>query len=140
MFLVCIFNLEIICLEQWFLTWVRSNPRGSVSQSQGFGGGQDTHPTHMIRDDTPRFAVNIHYYVLFLCENHVLKRHCQDLSAQVRMLVRSRRVTLRAQTYIGTPRTAQWRFMTIERVLVHQTRLLTKEQWLFRYADNGTFR
>ena len=36
---------------------------GSVSQSQGFGGGQDTHPTHMIRDDTPRFAVNIHYYV-----------------------------------------------------------------------------
>ena len=46
---------------------------GSVSQSQGFGGGQDTHPTHMIRDDTPRFAVNIHYYVfVFLCENHVL--------------------------------------------------------------------
>lgn len=30
-------------LGQWFLTWVRSNPRGSVSQSQGFGGGQDTH-------------------------------------------------------------------------------------------------
>lgn len=44
-------------LAQWFLTWVRSNPRGSVSQSQGFGGGQDTHPTHMIRDDTPRLAI-----------------------------------------------------------------------------------
>ena len=25
-------------LEQWFLNWVRSNPRGSVSQFQGFGG------------------------------------------------------------------------------------------------------
>ena len=43
--------------KQWFLTWVRSNPRGSVSQSQGSGGGQDTHPTHMIRDDTPRLAI-----------------------------------------------------------------------------------
>ncbi|KAG9339868.1 hypothetical protein JZ751_022373 [Albula glossodonta] len=31
--------------------------KGSVSQSQGFGGGQDTHPTHMIRDDTPRLAI-----------------------------------------------------------------------------------
>ena len=26
-------------LSQWFLNWVRSNPRGSVSQNQGFGGG-----------------------------------------------------------------------------------------------------
>src|SRR4029434_3452161 len=26
-----------------FLTWVRSNPRGSLSHSQGFGRGQDTH-------------------------------------------------------------------------------------------------
>ncbi|KAG9341995.1 hypothetical protein JZ751_018313 [Albula glossodonta] len=32
-------------------------PPGSVSQSQGFGGGQDTHPTLMIRDDTPRLAI-----------------------------------------------------------------------------------
>ena len=34
-------NLEsFICqhLDQWFLTWVRSNPRGSVSQFEGFGG------------------------------------------------------------------------------------------------------
>ena len=28
-------------LDQWFLTWVRSNPRGSLSQSQGFGRGQE---------------------------------------------------------------------------------------------------
>ncbi|KAF2347932.1 hypothetical protein FHG87_021314 [Trinorchestia longiramus] len=46
-----------LTLDQWFLTWVRSNPRGSVSQSPGFGGGQDTHPTHMIRDDTPCLAI-----------------------------------------------------------------------------------
>ncbi|KAF2355415.1 hypothetical protein FHG87_013828 [Trinorchestia longiramus] len=42
-----------ISLHQWFLTWVRSNPRGSVSQSQGFGGDQETHLTHMICDGTP---------------------------------------------------------------------------------------
>src|SRR4029434_3371275 len=30
-------------ITQWFLTWVRSNPRGSLSHSQGFGRGQDTH-------------------------------------------------------------------------------------------------
>lgn len=40
-------------LEQWFLTWVRSNPRRSVNQSQRFGGGPDTHMTHLIHDDTP---------------------------------------------------------------------------------------
>ena len=28
-------------LGQWLLTWVRSNPRGSLSQSQGFGRGQE---------------------------------------------------------------------------------------------------
>ncbi|KAF2352180.1 hypothetical protein FHG87_017065 [Trinorchestia longiramus] len=44
---------KCIDLDQWFLTWVRSNPRGSVSQSQGFGGDQETHLTHMIRDGTP---------------------------------------------------------------------------------------
>lgn len=33
------------------------NPRGSVSQSQGFGGGQDTHSINMIRDDTLRLAI-----------------------------------------------------------------------------------
>lgn len=27
-------------------------PQGSVSQSEGFGGGEDTHTTHMICDDT----------------------------------------------------------------------------------------
>jgi hypothetical protein len=27
-------------VEQWFLTGVRSNPRGSVRQSQGFGRGK----------------------------------------------------------------------------------------------------
>lgn len=26
--------------EQWFLTRVRSNPRGPVSEAEGFGGGQ----------------------------------------------------------------------------------------------------
>ena len=45
------------CLTQGFLTWVRSNPRGSGSQSQGFGGGQDTHSINMIRDDTLRLAI-----------------------------------------------------------------------------------
>ncbi|KAF2358002.1 hypothetical protein FHG87_011240 [Trinorchestia longiramus] len=39
------------------LTWVRSSPRGSMSQSQEFGEGQDAHPTHVIRDDTPRLAI-----------------------------------------------------------------------------------
>ena len=34
-------------LEQCFLTWVRSNPRGSVSQYQGFGGL--VYPTRKIR-------------------------------------------------------------------------------------------
>ena len=28
-------------INQWFLTWVRSNPRGSLSQSQAFGRGQE---------------------------------------------------------------------------------------------------
>ena len=28
-------------LSQWFLTWVRWNPRDSLSQSQGFGRGQE---------------------------------------------------------------------------------------------------
>ena len=36
---------ENITIKQWFLTWVRSNPRGSVSQSQGFGGGH-THTSN----------------------------------------------------------------------------------------------
>ena len=40
---------------QWFLTWVRSNPRGSVSQFQGFGGL--VHPTRMIRDVTLCLAI-----------------------------------------------------------------------------------
>ena len=30
-------------LEQWFLTWVRSSPIGSVSQFQGFGGLDHPH-------------------------------------------------------------------------------------------------
>ena len=42
-------------LDQWFLTWVRSNPRGSVSQFQGFGGL--VHPTRMIRDVTLCLAI-----------------------------------------------------------------------------------
>ena len=41
-------------LLQWFLTWDRSNPRGSVSQFQGFGGKRfqamkkKIHDTHFI--------------------------------------------------------------------------------------------
>jgi len=35
-----------LVLEQWFLTWVRSNIRGSVSQFQDFGGL--VHPFHMM--------------------------------------------------------------------------------------------
>lgn len=38
---------EYLHLKQWLLTWVGWNPRGSVSQSQGLGGGQDTPPTHI---------------------------------------------------------------------------------------------
>ena len=30
------FFLENLLLIQWFLNWVRSNPRGSMSQYQGF--------------------------------------------------------------------------------------------------------
>ena len=44
-----------IYVDQWFLTWVRSNPRGSVSQFQGFGGL--VHPTRMIRDVTLCLAI-----------------------------------------------------------------------------------
>ena len=53
-------------LIQWFLTWVQSNPRGSLSQSQGFDRGQeiDNYFQHW-------FAVNI-YLLMFLCEIHVL--------------------------------------------------------------------
>ena len=36
------YNPKLYVLKQWFLTWVRSNPRGSLSHSQGFGRGQDT--------------------------------------------------------------------------------------------------
>lgn len=43
-------------LIQWFLTWVRLNPSGFVSQSQGFDRGQDLQLTHMIHDDTHRLA------------------------------------------------------------------------------------
>ena len=32
------FGDDTVVLNQWFLTWVRSNPRGSVSQFQEFGG------------------------------------------------------------------------------------------------------
>ena len=37
-------------LKQWFLIWVRSNPKASVSQFQGFSGL--FHPTCVIRDIT----------------------------------------------------------------------------------------
>ena len=33
-------QISYMCVEglyQWFFTWVRPNPRGSLSQSQGFG-------------------------------------------------------------------------------------------------------
>ncbi|KAG9330575.1 hypothetical protein JZ751_023832 [Albula glossodonta] len=43
--------------EEQYTKALREIERGSVSQSQGFGGGQDTHPTHMIRDDMPRLAI-----------------------------------------------------------------------------------
>jgi len=44
-------------LEQWFLTRVRSNTRGSVSHSQGFGRGQDTHRTaRYTREMSGRFV------------------------------------------------------------------------------------
>ena len=42
-------------LEQWFLNWVRSNPWGSVSQFQGFGGL--VHPTCRIHHITLCLAI-----------------------------------------------------------------------------------
>lgn len=37
---------------QWFLTGVQTNPRGSLSQFQGFSDAT-THTWFMIRDETP---------------------------------------------------------------------------------------
>ena len=31
-------HLPQVLVDKWFFTWVQSNPRGSVSQFQGFGG------------------------------------------------------------------------------------------------------
>ena len=36
-FKVTLITCSCIALDQWFLTWVRSSPRGSASQLQGFG-------------------------------------------------------------------------------------------------------
>ena len=33
-------------LMQWFLNWFRSNPRGSMSRLQGFGGHQEIEGTY----------------------------------------------------------------------------------------------
>ena len=65
------FSKLLKLLGQWFLTWVRSNPRGSVSQFQGFGGL--VHPTRMIRDVTLCLAIIgtvcalIQYIVICIC-------------------------------------------------------------------------
>ena len=42
-------------IDQWFLNWVRSNPRGSVSKFQGFGGL--VHPTCRIHHITLCLAI-----------------------------------------------------------------------------------
>ena len=55
LYLVVVSHRRGLSIEQWFLTWVRSNPRGSVSQFQGFGGL--VHPTRMIRDVTLCLAI-----------------------------------------------------------------------------------
>ena len=44
-----------VCVHQWFLNWVRLNPRGSVSQFQGFGGL--VYPTCRIRHVTLCLAI-----------------------------------------------------------------------------------
>ena len=48
-FYCVIWNLvfvECITIIQWFLNWVRSNPRGSMSRLQGFGGHQEIEGTY----------------------------------------------------------------------------------------------
>ncbi|KAF2353302.1 hypothetical protein FHG87_015941 [Trinorchestia longiramus] len=66
-------------LKQWFLTWVRSNPRGSVSQSQGFGGDQETHLTHMIRDGMPCCPS----FLQMIMQHHLANLCCRGICLQL---------------------------------------------------------
>ena len=62
-------------VEQWFLTWVWSNPRGSVNQFQGFGG----HRFWPMNVKTIKFTTHI----LFLQLQRVRWMHAWNLWGSV---------------------------------------------------------
>ena len=70
-------------LTQWFLTWVRSNPRGSVSQFQGFGSkrfwaikvNKKIHDTHFIFATT-KDSMNACMELIGFCTSNKVKNHC----------------------------------------------------------------
>lgn len=55
-----------LCLDQWFLTWIRWSLRASVRQAQVFSGGQGTH--------TNSVCVTLeHYWLQAVCNIRTLR-------------------------------------------------------------------
>lgn len=55
-----------------------------MSGSQGFGRGQDTHPTHVIRDDTPHLLGHHWLQVITLyCLSYLCYREFGALSSRL---------------------------------------------------------
>ena len=75
-------------LDQWFLTWVRSNPRGSLSHSQGFGRGQDTHSIARITlAILGRFYIYLYFEeIIFYFSNYEGFGECTDEVCRVQYL------------------------------------------------------
>ena len=75
-------------LEQWFLTWVRSNPRGSLSHSQGFGRGQDTHSiARFTLAMSGRFYIYLCFEeIIFYFSNYEGFGECTDEARRVQYL------------------------------------------------------
>ncbi|KAG9356141.1 hypothetical protein JZ751_000985 [Albula glossodonta] len=80
---------------------------GSVSQSQGFGGGQDTHPTLMIRDDTPRLAIKkghimiSNYLLNYFPGLDIERRNCHGFTAMMKAAMQGRADCVRALMLAG---------------------------------------
>src|SRR4029434_400384 len=75
-------------LWQWFLTWVRLNPRGSLSHSQGFGRGQDTHSIARL---TLAMSGRVYIYlcfeeIIFYFSNYEGFGECTDEACRVQYL------------------------------------------------------
>ena len=75
-------------LDQWFLTWVRSNPRGSLSHSQGFGRGQDTHSiARFTLAMSGRFYIYLCFEeIIFYFSNYEGFGECTDEACRVQYL------------------------------------------------------